>query len=59
MQIYGKMQTIICLTGCKGDCEDWAISVVSMMLSGEISIKENGSLYKTSNTCKSSYGIFW
>jgi hypothetical protein len=29
--------------GLKGDCEDWAIGVVSMMLSGEMSVKENGS----------------
>jgi hypothetical protein len=29
--------------GFKGDCEDWAIAVTSMMLSGEISIEENGS----------------
>jgi hypothetical protein len=27
--------------GMKGDCEDWAITVTSMMLSGEMSIKEN------------------
>ena len=29
--------------GEKGDCEDWSIAITSMMLSGEISIKENGS----------------
>ncbi len=29
--------------GFKGDCEDWAIAVTSMMLSGEMSFKENGS----------------
>lgn len=28
--------------GMKGDCEDWAIALTSMMLSGEMSIKENG-----------------
>lgn len=28
--------------GLKGDCEDWTIAVVSMMLNGEMSIKENG-----------------
>lgn len=27
--------------GMRGDCEDWAISTVSMMLSGEMSIKDN------------------
>lgn len=28
--------------GMRGDCEDWAIALTSMMLSGEMSIKENG-----------------
>lgn len=28
--------------GLRGDCEDWAIATTSMMLSGEMSIKENG-----------------
>ena len=29
--------------GMRGDCEDWSISITSMMLSGEMSILENGS----------------
>jgi hypothetical protein len=28
--------------GFKGDCEDWAIATASLMLSGEMSINENG-----------------
>lgn len=29
--------------GMRGDCEDWSIALVSMFLSGEMSIKDNGS----------------
>jgi len=29
--------------GMRGDCEDWSIAITSMMLSGDMSIKENGS----------------
>lgn len=32
--------------GFKGDCEDWAIAVTSMMLSGEMSVKENESFVR-------------
>ena len=43
--------------GFKGDCEDWAIAVTSMMLSGEMSIKENGSYVRRVIPAKVVMGI--
>jgi hypothetical protein len=42
--------------GMKGDCEDWAIAITSMMLSGHMSIKENGTYIRQVITAKTVIG---
>ena len=42
--------------GMRGDCEDWSIAITSMMLSGEMSIKENNTYIRQVIPAKSVIG---